>query len=71
MIFLERSDIFIVSPYNTKYKIFDAQEIADKILKIFREKKIQKTLQNDNIKKKLDQYSWEKVFKKFGELLSI
>lgn len=48
VVFLENSDIFIAPPHNTRYRIFDYQEIANAInTSISREK----TPKNNSIKK--------------------
>jgi len=64
--FLENTDTFIAPPLNTRYQIFDAEEIADKIIISFMRKKGKKRDNNYSMKK----YGWNSVIGSWIKLLS-
>ena len=64
-IFLGKSDTFFAPPLNTIYNVFDAEEIADKIIFMYLDKKHKKQLN----KKTMEQYDWNIVSKEWMKLL--
>jgi glycosyltransferase involved in cell wall biosynthesis len=64
--YLEKTDIYYALPMNSGYRMFDAQEIADKI--IFLSMKSRGSKSKKDSKPKLDRFSWEKIIDNWIEL---
>lgn len=67
-VYLDKSDVFIAPPLNTRYRIFDAEEIADKIVFSFLQHDKMKNKEDKKLRQYLNKYSWDKTVIKWNEL---
>jgi len=63
--FLEKTDIFIAPPSNTRYRVFDAVEMAEKILAKSAKRKKRK------INRHYEKFDWSRVIHDWKKVLSI
>ena len=57
----KNTDIFLAPPLNTRYRSFDSQEIADKIIFSSMKTKESKSKKECKEKKNMDKFAWENV----------
>ncbi len=61
--FLEKNDIFIAPPANTRYRVFDAVEIAEKILSLSSRRK------KRTVNRRFEKYDWNTVVQKWKKVI--
>ena len=70
--YLEKTDVYYAPPMNSGYKMFDSQEIADKIIfssMNHKPRHAKETKENKKMKKASQEHSWEKAIKNWLEVI--
>ncbi len=68
--YLEKHDIFIEPPSNTRYRIFDPEEIAEKLLvKLLELSQSMKVFPKRKYNKNLERFDWKKVSREWVDIL--